>query len=230
MTSEMSSLKELHDQLLAEKPPGAVHEPDSCPLCAMNDTGGAPVTTYTEDELKEQVDKAVKKALKADAEAREATSADVAEAVAAVQAGYDAEIAELRSELDLKVLEVTNAQLEVAAIKAWLQSEADAAAEFQLITARKAERLAKVKEVAAFPEDYLSTNADRFAAMSDEDFQVALDGWAAISSHHSGGDTIPTQTALHAGRESTNTGSTSSATKEIFALRRDFGRVDLSTL
>lgn len=200
----------------------------------MDDTGGAPVSdTYTEAELKAEVDKAVKAAT-AELEARvgdlttAAQTSEVEAARAAMKAEFDEQLAAIQAQLDDKVLEATTAAAERDAIKAWLDGEAAALVERQAIDARKADRLEKVKAVATFPEDYLSANAERFAAMDDDDFQVALDGWAAITAAATTAGP-PAHTALHAGRESTN-GSTTSATKELFALRRDLGRVDLSTL
>lgn len=186
--------------------------------------------TYTEAELKAEVDKAVKAAT-AELEAKvgdltaAAQTSEVDAVKAAMKAEFDEQLAAVQAELDKKVLEAGNAIVERDAIVAWLDAEAAALVERQTIDARKADRLAAVKAVATFPEDYLNANVERFAAMGDDDFQVALDGWAAISSAGSG---IPTKTALHAGRESTN-GTTMSATKELMQLRR-VGRVDLSTL
>jgi hypothetical protein len=232
-----SNWKELHDALLAEKPDGAVHDSDSCHLCAIKDTGGAPVSdTYTPAEMQAEVDKAVKAATAAlDAKVNELTEAaktsEVEQVKAQLKAEHDTAIADLQGQLDNKVLEATAASTELTAIKAWLETEAAAIETAKVVGARKAERLDKVKAVATFPEEYLAANADRFAAMADEDFQVALDGWAAIASASTGtgSTTVPNKTALHAGRD-TSTGSADSPTKAIFDLRRQGVRLDLSSL
>lgn len=227
------SLKGLHDRLLAEKPEGAVHDEATCPLCAIAETpdGTEAMSTYTEDELKAKVAEAVKTATaELEAKVAELTTAaqtsEVEQAKAELKAEFEPQITELQQQLDEKVLEAQNAATERDAIKAWLDAEAAAAGERQTIEARKAERLAKVKEVANFPDDYLTKHADRFAAMSDEDFAVACEGWAAIGGKP-GGDTIPNKTALHAGRESEGS-AVGSATKELFAMRREHGHMDLT--
>jgi hypothetical protein len=242
MTVEMnSSLKGIHDRLLAEKPDDAVHDPNSCPLCAMGDDGGSDGgsvvsdQTYSKAELDAAVDKAVSEktavleAQVTDLQAAAQTS-EVDAAVSQVKAEAAEQIADLQRQLDDKVLEAANVTAEKDAIITWLDSEASAAEQTKVVEARREERLTKVKEVASFPEEYLTANADRFAAMSDEDFQVALDGWAAISGKNTGG-TLPPTTGLHAGRESDLAGrSSGSSVKEMFELRRQRGRLDYSTL
>jgi hypothetical protein len=238
MTSVMnSSLKGLHDKLLAEKPAGAVHDSDSCPLCAMDEGGQAgDDMTYTDEELAAKVDEAVVEAKKpledriAELEASAQTT-EVDQAKAAMRTRYEPQVAELQRKLDEAVLEAANAGAERDAIKSWLDAEKEAERERDAITARKEERLTKVKEVANFPDEYLAAQADRFAAMSDEDFAVACESWAALSAAHKTDktDTIPDKTALHAARDGA-TSTPSSAVKELFDMRRQNGRMDLSTL
>jgi len=241
MSSMMnSSLKGLHDRLLAEKPDGATHDRDSCPLCAMTegalDAGRGQVSerTYTEAELTAAVEQAAaEKTAALEAQVRDlqtaALTTEVSVAVAAAKAEADVVIADLQRQLDEKVLEAATASAEREAITAWLDAEKAAAVEAERIGTVKVERLAKVREVASFPEEYLTANVDRFAAMSDDAFQVALDGWAAIAKGVSTGG-IPKVTSLHASQEMDRSPSTSSAVKDMFALRREHGRTDFSTL
>jgi hypothetical protein len=240
MTTEMSrSLKELHDRLLDEKPEGAVHEADSCPFCtAMEESAdGGNDMTYTEDELKAKVDEAVQAAIQerdakiADLSAAQQTS-ETAKAVSDAVAAKDTELADLRGELDKAVLEAANAKADRDAVVAWLEGEKTAAEQRDAAAARKDTRLAKLKEVAHFPDDYLEQNADRFAAMSDEEFDARCTEYAALSGNgKSGNSEIPSTTpGLKAGLEGPGT-SRSSAVKELLALSRDpRGVVDLSTL
>lgn len=245
---ELAAYKALHDRLLNEKPADAVHDPAECPLCAMTDdtTGGKPTddtrggsmstTTHTDEELKAAVDAAVAPHLARikDLEASQQTS-EVDAAVAAAKAELEGQIAELQTQLDAKVLEAQTEKERADGITAWLDEEKVKAEQAALVDARKSERIDKVKEVASFPQEYLDANADRFAAMSDEDFEVALEGWKAISkpegSGGGGGDHIPDKTGLHAARDETTNknGKTSTAVKELIGSRRN-GRVDLSSL
>jgi hypothetical protein len=230
------SLRDLHDALLAEKPEGAVHESDSCPFCAMQKEEERPsMSTYTEDELRAKVDEAVKAATdERDAKIAELTKAQASnETEAAVQAAVeakDSELAGLRSELDTKVLEAANAVKEHADLLAFLEASKVAAEQAALIATRKETRLAKLKEVASFPDDYLNVNLDRFAAMSDEDFESNCAAFAALSKPS--GSEIPSGVSgLLAGQEASTGGRSNTAVKELFALRRDpRGHVPLSNL
>jgi hypothetical protein len=239
--NDTMTLKGLHDRLLAEKPEGAVHEP--CVLCAMTDDNGGTDghkggsvsdQTYTEDELKSELAKATA-ALEARVKELE-TSQQVSEVesrVAAIKAEKDAEIADIQRQLDEAVLQAAGERLRADAIVEWLEAEKTAAEQAAEQAARRDERLAKVKEVANFPEEYLVKHADRFAAMTDEDFEAHVEGLreiAAAAGLKPAGSTLPDKTGLHAARDdNTSTRSVGSATKEIFALRRS-GRIDLSTL
>jgi DNA repair exonuclease SbcCD ATPase subunit len=232
MTTTMNrSMKALHDRLLAEKPDGAVHEPESCPLCAMEDAnaGGGNVTTYTEDEVQARVSAAVAEATAPlEAKLNELTqTSETAAAVQAVRAELEPKISDLQTQLDAAVLEAANATAERDSIIAWLEAEKAAQEAEAAMKARMDERITKVKAVASFPDEYLEANKERFAAMSDEDFEVACQGWAALSASRPQGGTIPAG-GLHHERESAAAGS--SAVKELFSLRRSHGAVDLSSL
>lgn len=236
MTTEMSrSLKALHDRLLDEKPEGAVHETESCPFCAMEESAdGGTDMTYTEEDLKAKVDEAVKAAVEerdariAELSAAQQTS-ETAKAVADAVQAKDEEIAALRGDLDKAVLEAANAKADRDAVVAWLEGEKTAAEQAALISARKDTRLAKLKEVAQFPDDYLTQNAERFAAMSDEEFDSRCAEYAALSGKSANGEVPSTLPGLKAGLEGPS-GSRSSAVKELLALSRDRGLVDMSNL
>jgi multidrug resistance efflux pump len=134
-----------------------------------------------------------------------ATESETAARIDAFKADAEAQIAEVRAQLDTAVLEAQQAKSELDTFKAELAALAEAEAAQAAIEARRDERLARVKEVASFPEEYLTLNADRFAAMSDEDFEEKVAEWAMISSKTpavAGG--IPAKTALVAAREVTS--------------------------
>lgn len=241
MTPSMDrSLKSLHDSLMAEKPDDAVHDVSVCPFCA---DGGTSMTTYTEDELTEAVKAAVDKAtteLRSKVVSLEAAqqSTEVQEAVATAIAAHEAELAALQAEkaeiatkLDEAVITAESERQRADQLLAWLEGEATAEAGRIATETRKEARLAAVKEVACFPDEYLETNAQRFAAMSDEDFEAALESYKAITAAKGGtpaGDLIPSVTGLHASRD--DNGSKGTGALKGFMAQRRLGRTDFSSL
>lgn len=236
-STELPALKVLHDQLLAKKPDGADHDPAACPLCAYSeDTGGGdgrPDVSAAADEatIKAAVDEATKPLLARIAELeKSAETSEQEAAVAAVRAEYEGKLSDLQAQLDGKVLEAQTEKERADLLVAWLEGEKEAQEQAAELASRKDERLAKIKEVASFPDEYLSEHAERFAAMSDDDFATTLESWKAIGAKKDGeaGDRIPSGTALHAARDS-EPARGGSALKEVIGLRRN-GRVDLSSL
>lgn len=138
----------------------------------------------------------------AEFEAAQADS-EVGKAVAEATAPLTEQITSLQTQLDEAVLARTAAEeANATQEKFW----ADAIAEQEAAdtaAARKDERLAKVRETANFPEEYLTENADRFAAMSDEDFEARLGEWSTIAPKAT--VVIPSTTGLHASREEATT-------------------------
>jgi vacuolar-type H+-ATPase subunit I/STV1 len=199
--------KRLHDQLLERMPEGATHDRETCDLCsATNTPEGGDRVTYTEEELQAAIEEKTAE-LSARIEEMEsaARASEVDAKVEAAKAEAQAEIAELRTQLDTAVLEAEAAKSEKDAVIAYLTEIAAAEKAAAEIAARREERLAKVKEVASFPDTYLEANADRFAAMSDEDFELRCAEWASMSTKApvapAADDTLPTGTALQAARE-----------------------------
>lgn len=221
-----TGLLALHDRLLTEMPEGAVHDEDACPLCAMSlEDGGADDSkggsmsdkTFTEVELQAAVDKAV-------ADATAAMQAKLAElegnqaletAVATAKAELEAQVADLQTKLDAAVAEATQAKEAKEALETAVQAEKDEAAAAAEIAARIEDRTAKVKEIGCFPDEYLTANAERFAAMSEEDFTARLDEWKAIGKK----EEIPAKTAFKAAREGSAGGGTESALGDLRELR-----------
>lgn len=242
-TIALRSAKEVHDALLAEKPEDADHDITQCALCAMTDadpdetgdTGGT--MTYTEEELRAACDAAVTTATAPlaakvqELEDERASSASQQERDEAL-AAFEAEKSELQARLDEAVLQAQTEKERADGIVSWLEEEGEKAEQAALVAARKDERLTAVREAANFPDEYLESNAERWAAMSDEDFEARLGEYRVIAGKSSdtgkGGDTLPTHTALHASREGRETTAKTSAVKELFALRRD--GVDVRTL
>jgi hypothetical protein len=210
----------MHDALMAQMPEGASHDAATCSVCVATSSGspeGGQVDTFTAEEVQEAVAQATE-TLRTRLAAMEtaATESETDARIAAVKAEAETVIAEIRSQLDTAVLEAGQAKTEFEAFKADLTAMADAESARVAMEARRDDRLARVKEVASFPEDYLAQNADRFAAMSDEDFDERLAEYASLSSKApapAGG--IPKQTALVAARETTD--SNRSVIKDVFA-------------
>jgi hypothetical protein len=192
---------QLHDQLLASKPDGVNHE--TCELCAPEDPskgGPTKVTTYTEDDMQAAVETATAALTARVVELQSAAQESEIDArIASVKEEAAAEVEELRAQLDDMVLAKAAAEDALASFQAALEELATAEAHEAEIASRRESRIAQVKEHASFPEAYVEQNADRFAAMSDEDFEARLSEWASLS-HKTAGDGIP-KTALTASRE-----------------------------
>jgi hypothetical protein len=210
-------LKAIHDRLMADKPDGATHDPATCPLCAMDavDTGGttahdhpkggSSVTTYSQEQLDAAVQEAVTKAtapLQTQLAELQGQTAEQQQQAAVDQAVAEkvAELAELQTKLDAATLEAATEKKAREDLEAFLENakaEATAKAEAD---ARKDARIEEVKAAElAFSDEWLDANADRLAAMSDEDWTAQLDSWKVLANKAS--DEIPTTTSLQAARE-----------------------------
>jgi fibronectin type 3 domain-containing protein len=224
-------LKELHDQLLENTPSGVEHDAADCPLCAdhndgasSSSEGGVMSKTYSQDELDAAVAAAVKpledtlQDLKAGVE-----QSEIEQRHAKEKAELESKISEIQAQLDSAVLKAAEAEKQHTELVAFLEAEqakADAAAE---IARRREDRLAVVKQVASFPDEYMEANADRWAALADEDFAALTEDWKAIASKPAGdesddnSDQMPAgQTAMVASRNDESDGK--SAVRDIFDL------------
>jgi hypothetical protein len=206
-----TALKAIHDQLLAEQPEGAVHDEQTCPFCvleALEASGQEPEGGLMGQFTQEELDAAIAAATTplqtrlAELEAA-AQETEVGKAVADATEPLNTRITELEGQLDATTIEKAAAEEAKTKVEEFW---ATAVAEHEAATvaaARRDERLTKLKEVA--PEkahEYLESNADRFAAMADEDFDARIEEYRAIAAKEGGSDEIPVQTALVAARES----------------------------
>lgn len=174
-------------------------------------------TTYNKAQVDELVAAAVAEAVKtatdplntriAELEASanedalgEAVAAAVAEAVTPLQT----QITDLQAKLDTAEAEKATAIQELADIKAYLTEEVEKAE----LEAKKDERRAEAEKIAPFDEKYLDENADRFAAMSDEDWAAQVDGWKLIAAKAATPPPKkdPTADAMHATRQNNGGG------------------------
>lgn len=194
--------------------------------------------TFSEDEVRAQVTVAVDQAVGdlrtqlADlrsSQEQAAIETRIAEAVAEAVGPLTAQVAELQTQLDTATLEAAGEKARADSLQAAVEKAATDAE----IASRKDDRLAKVKEAApGFKDEYLTANADRWAAMEDAEFATRLDEYRAASNGAPAGDALPTTSALQAttgdqGRTGAATGS-KSAVHALGQLRRN--GVDVRTI
>lgn len=210
---------ELHDRLLANQAAGVEHDAKTCALCLIQGSdrskrgpdanhGGATVTeakAITQDDVQAAVDKAVAEATaplqtELDAFRADAGTAEIETQLAEAKAPLETKITELQAELDAKVLEATASAAELDELKTFLD-DAAATAEAAAEVASKVEtRKTEVAAVASFPEEYVTANAERWAAMDDAGFATYLEDLKIVAAK-SNGARVPTGTALTASRE-----------------------------
>ena len=156
--------------------------------------------TFTQEEL----DAAVKTATGplqqrlAELEAQ-VQETEVGRSIAEATAAKDAEISALQEQLDAATAARTAAETKLSETEQYWSEAIAAAEEAATVAARRIERVDAAKAAGVFDDAYLEANADRFAAMSDEDFAARLDEWRLIASKSRDTDTRkPATTALTA--------------------------------
>jgi hypothetical protein len=224
--SSTSLLKEEHDELLAKMPEGAAHpDVETCVWCnpTLNQTPGGDMKTYSEEELVAAVNEAVTP-LKAELDRINAQSAEgeVEAKIAAAKAEVEGQLTEVQNKLDAADAAKTAAEDELTKVMAWLQTEADAAAETARLEGLKTTRRDAVKAVASFTDEQLDAKLDRWVAMDDESFETFVEGLKDVAAAAPAAPILPTfvpvDTAMSTTR--TPTGATS-AVSDLFGLMRD---------
>lgn len=210
--SDTQQLKDLHDHLLAQRPEGAKHDEDSCALCAMGEPGnqstnpgGSMPESFTQDDVDGAVAAATadlkKRLSELEAQVQES---EVGKAVAEATSAKDAAVSELQSKLDAAEAARTAAENKLAETEQYWSDAIAASEEEAAFAARREQRVAAAKEAGVFGDDYVTENADRFAAMAEEDFAARLQEWQLIAGQASkatpGKPKIPAVTALRAAR------------------------------
>ena len=193
----MDELKRLHDEHLANKPDSMPDEEyasiidehkETCPFCndkiiAQNDPEeGGDMDTFTQEELDAAVSAAVTP-IQTELQTLKdsAAESEVDTRVAEAKAEADERVAELQTQLEAAVLEAESIKTELSELTAFLESEKESAELAELYEAIKADRKAKIAEVANFPEDFLEANLDRWCAEDDESFAARLEEWKISS-------------------------------------------------
>jgi hypothetical protein len=202
----MSRQRELHDNLMAIRVQNpalidAVHDATVCPYCSSNQGG-----SVTEEELRAEVEKATASLLAENAQLKAAAATNKVEVFLADARAEDAKVIEdLRVKLDTVVLEKAKIEDEFKAYKDEIeQAEADRKAEAEFLAVSE-DRVAKVKEVAAFPDKYIEDNTPRWAAMPEDEFDLLVAEYASLQGiKPKTADKPPHQTALVASRNHTS--------------------------
>jgi len=211
VTDVDAAAKQLHDELLQQMPEGAAHDAAVCPLCKEIDggdvalEGGVQVSTFSKEELEAAVAEAVEP-LNAKITELSATheQAEIEAKIEEAKTPLQDEITELQAKLDAQVLETEAAKTEHTELVSLLEtSEADRVAAEELAS-RRDERVALVKEVASFPEEHITANADRWASMDQAMFEAALEDWKLIGAkapETKVDPKVPAETAMLGGGE-----------------------------
>lgn len=208
-----TALKELHDRLLAQKPDDATHNTENCIHCnealasELIPEGGDMSKTFTEDDLNAAVREAVAaKQVEIDALKASQAETEVEARVAAAKAEADERVAALQADLDAATLRADTAEKLHTDLVAYLDAE-KARQDAEVEAAARAEsRLAVIKEVASFKDDYIAANLDRWAALDEEAFAALVEDWKLISAPatanaHATSTQLPASTAMAAVRE-----------------------------
>lgn len=138
--------------------------------------------TFTEAELNDAINSAVAPLQAELTELRAQSEASEVEArVEAVKAEFEAKLEGVQRELDEALIKADAAEKELADSISWIQAVVDADAEQAAFDARRAERVEKVRSVANLPDERVEASADRWAAMSDDDFDGLLAEYAEVA-------------------------------------------------
>ncbi len=227
MATDGVDLKGKHDALLAGMPEGASHDSETCAFCAMDlneptqTTGGQSVKTYTEEELAAAIAVAVASLESQVAELQKTDAEEeLAAKIAEAKAPLEAAAAELTTKLEDAQLRAETAEKAHADLVAYLDAEAAAATEAEAAAARKDERIAVVKAAATVSDEFVAQHADRWATLSDEEFDervATMREIASATAPAAASTPLPAATALQTARE-TN-GAETSAAKTLIGLR-----------
>lgn len=182
----MSTLKEQHDKLLAEKPEGVEHDEATCSFCNVDESSdtepeGGDMKTYTEDEFTVAVQEAVAP-LQAAADSKVAEIQAKLDALTAEseQSELDSRIAEIQAKLDVSEAEAAAQKQELADVLAYLEAQVAEAVEAARLDDLRSTRRSAIAEATAFSDEQIDEKMDRWIAMDDETFDAILDDFKAV--------------------------------------------------
>jgi uncharacterized coiled-coil protein SlyX len=234
--STNTELRALHDRLLEVMPQGAEHKEGDCPICSVTAAetirtqGGVMPEQFTQSDMDAAVAAATgplqQRLAELEAQAQES---EVGKAVAQAVGERETQIADLQTQLDTATAARTAAETKLAETEKYWVDTIAAHEEAVTMAARKEQRVGQATELGVFDAKYIEANADRFAAMSDEDFAARIDEWKLIAASAKPGEgkTPPATTAMVASRTETGT-DTASKLSRLAELRAR--NVDLRTL
>jgi uncharacterized coiled-coil protein SlyX len=234
--STNTELRALHDRLLEVMPQGAEHKEGDCPICSVTAAetirtqGGVMPEQFTQSDLDAAVAAATgplqQRLAELEAQAQES---EVGKAVAQAVGDKDNQIADLQTQLDTATATATATETKLAETEQYWVEAIAAHEEAVATAARKEQRIGQATELGVFNADYIAANADRFAAMSDDDFAARIDEWKLIAaSNQLGNGAAPATTAMVASRTDTAASTTGSKLSRLAELRAR--HVDLRSL
>lgn len=139
----------------------------------------------------------------------QAQESEVGKAVAQAVGEKQTQIADLQTQLDTATAARTTAETKLAETEKYWVDAIAAHEEAVVVAARKEQRIGQATELGVFNADYIAANADRFAAMSDDEFAARIDEWKLIAASASPGQTPPATTAMVASRADTGSDASS---------------------
>lgn len=189
-----SDAKYLHDLMLESQPVGAVHV--ACDLCSENSLTMEDTVAESAEDIQAKIDQAV-----AEAVALKDARISELEAVSTASA-HEAELASLKSDLDVAATAKAAADARAEAAEAELASYKEEVATAAVREATRAERVAQV-EALGVPAERIEARADDYAAMSPEQFSAVLEDLEAVKATVPATATadVPTKTAMVATAE-----------------------------
>lgn len=183
-------VKRIHDLLLVGKPSEASHKASLCPLCAespdgddtheIDDTSGGDVSTFTQGDLDEAVAKATAEIqAKLDSYLQEQGLAEVEVRLSEMADAHEAEVAELKAQIDTAVASAEAVKTERDELVAYLDEVGAQAEAEQALEARREEIQSAVADI--FGAEHIEANIERWASLEDEAFEAVLSDWNAAA-------------------------------------------------
>lgn len=172
---EMNTDQVIHDWLLEHKPEAANHDADECSICkretASKQEEGvtAEQKIFTQEQHEQLLASAVEKA------ATEAT------------AKVDAEVLRLNEQLEEAQKALTQRDEEITTLKSEIESRDEAARLAEVAS----ERTKLVRAVANFSDEQVAERRDRWAKMSEEDFNAYLEDIRSVAKETPGEEEVP---------------------------------------
>lgn len=198
----MSNDRVIHDWLLEHKPEGASHDPDECSFCkreiASEQEEGVTAETkiFTQEQHEQLLASAVEKA---------STEAS---------ASADKELLRLNEQLEEAQAALTQRDEEIEGLKAQIaeREQADRLAEVA------SERIKLVRAVANFTDEQIDERSERWAKMSEEDFESYLDDLREVAKAAPGEEKEVPETKFNGTRETAGEkGSEKSVVADFFS-------------